>query len=69
MTMVAKLEERDGGTEVTVAFEHLPPGIRPEDNDAGARASFEKLARYIGQDRGAGSGPASPWREPTRCGQ
>ena len=42
-------EDRDGGTEVTNLFEHLPSGIRPEDNDAGTRPSLEKLARYIEQ--------------------
>jgi uncharacterized protein YndB with AHSA1/START domain len=47
MTMVVTLEERDGGTEVTILFERIPPGIRPEDNDAGTRSSLEKLARYI----------------------
>jgi uncharacterized protein YndB with AHSA1/START domain len=47
MTMVVTFEERDGGTEVTIVFEHIPPGIRPEDNDAGTRASLEKLARYL----------------------
>jgi uncharacterized protein YndB with AHSA1/START domain len=36
-----------GGTEVTMRFEHIPPGIRPEDNDAGTRSSLEKLARYV----------------------
>jgi uncharacterized protein YndB with AHSA1/START domain len=47
MTMVVTLEERDGGTEVTISFEHIPPGVRPEDNDAGSRSSLEKLARYV----------------------
>ena len=47
MTMVVTLEEREGGTEVTIGFEHIPPGIRPEDNDAGTRSSLEKLARYV----------------------
>ena len=47
MTMVVTLEERDGGTEVTIAFEGLPAGVRPEDNDAGTRSSLEKLARYV----------------------
>jgi uncharacterized protein YndB with AHSA1/START domain len=47
MTMEVTFEERDGGTEVTILFEHIPPGIRPEDNDAGARSSLEKLARYV----------------------
>lgn len=47
MTMIVTLEERGGGTEVTIAFENLPPGIRPEDNDEGTRLSLEKLARYV----------------------
>jgi uncharacterized protein YndB with AHSA1/START domain len=47
MVMVVALEERDGGTEVTILFENIPPGIRPEDNDAGTQSSLEKLARYI----------------------
>jgi uncharacterized protein YndB with AHSA1/START domain len=47
MTMVVTFEERDDGTEVTIVFENIPPGIRPEDNDAGTRSSLEKLARYV----------------------
>ena len=34
-----------GGTEVTFLCRDLPPGLRPEDNDAGARLSLEQLAR------------------------
>lgn len=47
MTMIVTFEKRDGGTEVTILFENIPPGIRPEDNDAGTRSSLEKLARYV----------------------
>jgi uncharacterized protein YndB with AHSA1/START domain len=47
MTMVVTLEERGSGTEVTILFENIPPGIRPEDNDTGTRSSLEKLARYV----------------------
>jgi uncharacterized protein YndB with AHSA1/START domain len=47
MTMVVTFEERDGGTDVTIVFEHIPSAIRPEDNDAGCRSSLEKLARYL----------------------
>ncbi len=47
MTMVVTLEERDDGTEVTILFENIPSGIRPEDNDEGTRSSLEKLARYV----------------------
>jgi uncharacterized protein YndB with AHSA1/START domain len=42
------------GTAVTVVFRDLPPGIRPEDNEAGTRSALEKLARYVGQ------GPVDP---------
>jgi hypothetical protein len=45
MTMTATFEEVPGGTEVTLVFENLPPGLRAEDNDAGARLSLEQLAR------------------------
>jgi hypothetical protein len=45
--MVVTLQDRDGGTEVTILFEHIPSGIRPEDNEAGTRSSHEKLARYV----------------------
>jgi uncharacterized protein YndB with AHSA1/START domain len=47
MTMVVTLEDKEGGTEVTVVFEHIPSGIRPEDHEAGCRSSLEKLARYL----------------------
>jgi len=47
MTMVITFEERGDGTEVTIVFEDIPPGIRPEDNDAGTRSSLEKLARHV----------------------
>ena len=47
MTMVVTFVERDGGTEVTILFENIPSGIRPEDNEAGSRSSLEKLARYV----------------------
>ena len=45
MTMIATFEEVSGGTEVTVVFENLPPRLRTEDNEAGARVSLEQLAR------------------------
>lgn len=47
MTMEATLEAEDGGTRVSIIFTNIPPGIRPEDNEAGTQASLEKLARYI----------------------
>jgi len=47
MTMVVTFEAVEGGTEVTVLCKDIPPGIRPEDNDAGCRSSLEKLARHV----------------------
>jgi uncharacterized protein YndB with AHSA1/START domain len=47
MTMVVSFAQRGDGTEVTIAFDNIPPGIRPEDNDTGTRSSLEKLARYV----------------------
>jgi predicted N-acetyltransferase YhbS/uncharacterized protein YndB with AHSA1/START domain len=47
MTMTVTLAPRDAGTDVTIAFDGLPPGIRPEDNDAGTRAALDKLAQYV----------------------
>jgi uncharacterized protein YndB with AHSA1/START domain len=48
MTLIVTFDEVPGGTEVTMLFKNLPPGLRPEDNDAGARLSLEQLARRFG---------------------
>jgi len=45
MTLVVTFEEVSGGTEVTLVFENLPPGLRAEDNEVGARLSLAQLAR------------------------
>ena len=45
MTLTVTFEPVADGTAVTLAFTHLPPGLRPDDNDAGARISLEQLAR------------------------
>ncbi len=45
MTMTPTFEEVSGGTEVALMFENLPPGLRAEDNEAGARLSLAQLAR------------------------
>lgn len=47
VTMTATFETVSEGTEVTLLFENLPPGIRPEDNDASARLSLYQLARLF----------------------
>jgi hypothetical protein len=39
--MVVTFEEKDRGTEVSILFDHIPTGIRPEDNDAGSRSLHE----------------------------
>ena len=50
MTLTVTLEPVPGGTKVTLAFDDLPPGLRPEDNDLGARLSLEQLARRYETD-------------------
>jgi uncharacterized protein YndB with AHSA1/START domain len=45
MTIVATFEPAPGGTDVTLLCKNLPPGVRPEDNEAGSRLSLEQLAR------------------------
>lgn len=45
MRITASFKPLAGGTEVTLACENLPTGVRPEDNEAGSRSSLEKLAR------------------------
>lgn len=47
MLMAVTLEEEAGGTRVTIEFENIPPGIRPEDNEAGTESSLKKLARLV----------------------
>lgn len=47
MTMTITLAERDGATEVTIAYAGVPSGIRPEDNELGTRLSLEKLANLM----------------------
>jgi uncharacterized protein YndB with AHSA1/START domain len=47
MTMTVKLRDVDGGTEVSLLYENVPRGIRPEDNKAGSRQSLNKLAAYV----------------------
>ncbi|HZC75152.1 MAG TPA: SRPBCC domain-containing protein [Gaiellaceae bacterium] len=45
MTITTTLSEAPGGTRVAMTFENLPSGLRPEDNEAGARSSLAQLAR------------------------
>jgi uncharacterized protein YndB with AHSA1/START domain len=45
MTIDITFAPAPGGTEVTFTFTNLPPGVRPEDNEAGTRLSLDQLAR------------------------
>jgi uncharacterized protein YndB with AHSA1/START domain len=50
MTITVTLDPAPGGTLVSMHFERLPPGLRPEDNDEGTRLSLAQLARHFGAD-------------------
>ena len=45
ITLTITFDDVAGGTEVTMLFENLPLGLRPEDNEEGARLSLEQLAQ------------------------
>ncbi|MBZ0285778.1 MAG: SRPBCC domain-containing protein [Anaerolineae bacterium] len=47
MIMEVTFEAENGGTTVSVIFKNIPSGIRPEDNEAGTRATLDKLAHYV----------------------
>jgi uncharacterized protein YndB with AHSA1/START domain len=47
MTLTTSFEDVPGGTNVTMTFDGLPPGIRPEDNETGTRQSLAKLAALV----------------------
>ena len=47
MKMTTRLVDADGGTEVTVLCQDLPPGIRPADNEEGTRQALQKLAALV----------------------
>jgi uncharacterized protein YndB with AHSA1/START domain len=49
MTMIITFAEKADGTEVTIEYENLPPGIAPADNELGTRLSLAKLASYVEQ--------------------
>ncbi len=46
MTLTTNLIAVPGGTEVTVRCENVPPGIRPEDHQAGIASSLKNLAAF-----------------------
>jgi uncharacterized protein YndB with AHSA1/START domain len=47
MKMTTRLADADGGTEITILCQDLPPGIRPEDNEEGTRQALQKLAALV----------------------
>ena len=47
MTMTWTFDPVPGGTQVSVLSENLPPGLRAQDNDEGARLSLGQLARHF----------------------
>jgi uncharacterized protein YndB with AHSA1/START domain len=47
MTVTTTFVDHDGTTEVTVRHDHLPAGIRPEDNELGTRQSLAALRAYL----------------------
>jgi len=69
--ITVSLDDADGGTEITMLYEHIPRGIRPEDNQRSSQSFLEKLATLLeanGQDspchphqgiRGDGSSPVA----------
>ena len=49
MVMEVTFKSKNGGTVVTIAFNNIPRGIKPEDNEEGTRQSLQKLAKYVQQ--------------------
>jgi len=47
MTMTVTLADVEDGTQVSLLYENVPTGIRPEDNEAGSRLSLAKLAALV----------------------
>ena len=47
MTVSFDLRDAAGVTELTATHENVPPGVRPEDNEAGWRQSLARLAVLV----------------------
>ncbi len=47
MTMTTTLKEADGGTEISILAEDIPPGVNPADNEQGTEESLAKLAKLV----------------------
>ena len=47
ITVTYTLADVEGGTEVGVTYEGLPPGVSPADNEAGTRMALDQLAALV----------------------
>jgi uncharacterized protein YndB with AHSA1/START domain len=47
MTITTTLVDAEGGTDITVAFEGLPPGLPEDANATGTRMALAKLAAWV----------------------
>jgi hypothetical protein len=47
MRMTTALADADGGTDVIVLHEGLPPGVSARDNEIGTRMALDKLAALV----------------------
>lgn len=49
MTLTTTLTEADGGTDVLVVHEDIPPGVPAADNETGTRMALSNLASLVEQ--------------------
>jgi uncharacterized protein YndB with AHSA1/START domain len=47
MKMTVYFEPKGNETLITMLFDGIPSGIKPEDNEEGTRQSLDKLAHYV----------------------
>jgi uncharacterized protein YndB with AHSA1/START domain len=47
MRATFELRDAEGGTEVVGIHEDVPPGVSPEDNEAGWRSALDRLAALV----------------------
>ncbi len=48
MLMTTTMEPAGSGSQITIACDDIPRGIRPEDNETGCRSTLNKLASFLG---------------------
>jgi uncharacterized protein YndB with AHSA1/START domain len=47
MTITTTLVDADGGTDVVMVHEGIPPGVPPRDNEIGTRMALDNLATLV----------------------